>query len=480
MIGHPIFIQHGHNKVEYRIPDTNYRLDGYCAESNTAYEFYGCLWHGCRSCFSTNRRNTKLPRTKESVEELFAKTLKKQEHIKSIGMNLKYIWEHEFTELLQTNDTARTFVESLDIQDRLNPRDSFYGGRTNAIKLRKDVEGDQRIRYVDFTSLYPFINKYGLSPVGHPHILTSDLENIKLNDIFGIVQCKILPPRKLYFPVLPIKCNGKLTFALYQGTCVCRDEDRMLLGTWCSPEVSKAVEMGYKIVKIYEIYHWSDTTQYDPTTKTGGLFAEYINLFLRIKQESSDWPDWVKTQDDRTRYMQLYLNHEGVKLRSDSICKNNVLRSLAKLLLNSMWGKWGQNLNMPQTVYFHEREADKFFRCISDPQKNIKDFYIVSDDTIQVSYEAKDDFVPENYQTNVFLATFTTCHARLKLYEVLEQLQERVLYHDTDSIIYISDPGDPEPALGDYLGELTDELDPGSWITSFVAGGPKQYAYKTC
>ena len=60
----------------------------------------------------------------------------------------------------------------------------------------------------------------------------------------------------------------------------------------------------------------------------------------------------------------------------------------------------------------------------------------------------------------------------------LDLLQERVLYYDTDSVIYVHEPGKPEPPLGDYLGDLTDELD-GDYITTFISGGPKNYAYVT-
>ena len=71
---------------------------------------------------------------------------------------------------------------------------------------------------------------------------------------------------------------------------------------------------------------------------------------------------------------------------------------------------------------------------------------------------------------NVVIAAFTTCHARLRLYNVLDRLQERVLYFDTDSIIYVSKPGEWEPPTGDYLGDLTDEIDPkdGQYIASFL------------
>ena len=61
---------------------------------------------------------------------------------------------------------------------------------------------------------------------------------------------------------------------------------------------------------------------------------------------------------------------------------------------------------------------------------------------------------------------------------MLDQLQERVLYYDTDSVIFVSKPDEPEPPLGPYLGQLTNELKEGH-ITTFISGGPKNYCYKT-
>lgn len=78
-----------------------------------------------------------------------------------------------------------------------------------------------------------------------------------------------------------------------------------------------------------------------------------------------------------------------------------------------------------------------------------------------------------------FLASFTTCWARPKLYELLHLLQTRVLYSDTDSVIYTQKEGEIEPPIGDYLGELTNELKKDDWITEFVCNGPKKYAYRT-
>lgn len=48
--------------------------------------------------------------------------------------------------------------------------------------------------------------------------------------------------------------------------------------------------------------------------------------------------------------------------------------------------------------------------------------------------------------------------------------------------MYISRQGEPDPPLGDYLGDLTDELSgeygERSYITKFGSGGPKNYGYE--
>ena len=94
---------------------------------------------------------------------------------------------------------------------------------------------------------------------------------------------------------------------------------------------------------------------------------------------------------------------------------------------------------------------------------------------MEIRYEYGDKFVQPDPKTNVIIAAFTTAYARLQLYDELDILQERVLYYDTDSVIYLSQP---EPRLGNYIGDLTDELG-GEHITVFASGGPKNYCYKT-
>ena len=40
----------------------------------------------------------------------------------------------------------------------------------------------------------------------------------------------------------------------------------------------------------------------------------------------------------------------------------------------------------------------------------------------------------------------------------MNQLGSRVMYHDTDSVIYSSYPGQWKPPTGKYLGDLANEL----------------------
>ena len=51
-------------------------------------------------------------------------------------------------------------------------------------------------------------------------------------------------------------------------------------------EILEALKLGYKIVKIFEVWHYTDIEKYDKITKSGGLFTDYVNTFLKIKQEA--------------------------------------------------------------------------------------------------------------------------------------------------------------------------------------------------
>ena len=95
----------------------------------------------------------------------------------------------------------------------LEPRDAFYGGRTEALTL---FQKDQDMAYVDVTSLYPYINKTGTIPIGHPEIVT---EVYRYTTVRRTHQMQNPSTRGLYISVLPVKMNNKLLLTLCR-TCI--------------------------------------------------------------------------------------------------------------------------------------------------------------------------------------------------------------------------------------------------------------------
>ena len=83
-------------------------------------------------------------------------------------------WESKFKQELTTNPVMNPFVESLKFYTRLEPRQAFFGGHTNAVCPHKEVNNNVKIHYVNFTSLYSWTNKYCEIPNKHPDILTSE------------------------------------------------------------------------------------------------------------------------------------------------------------------------------------------------------------------------------------------------------------------------------------------------------------------
>ena len=61
---------------------------------------------------------------------------------------------------------------------------------------------------------------------------------------------------------------------------------------------------------------------FDKFSNSGGLFAEYINMFLKLKQESSGYTSWVQSEADKDRYIEEYRRAEGIALDKASISEN--------------------------------------------------------------------------------------------------------------------------------------------------------------
>ena len=236
-----------------------------------------------------------------------------------------------------------------------------------------------------------------------------------------------------------------------------------------SLELNLVLEMEYKVVKIHEVWHFSD--------KTERLFRGYIDMFFKKKQEASGWPGWCQTDQDIKKYLQEYKDKEGIELDCDVIEYNAGARTVWKQILNNLWGKMGQRPNRPKTKVVADPKY--YFELLTSGGVEVTNVNLVNDEVVEMFYTMKDSFVEATGNTNVVLAAFTTAQARFKLYRVMHALGRRVCYYDTDSIIYTVKEGEWEQSLGDHLGEFTNDLDGNDWIVVFVSAGPKNYAYKT-
>ncbi|CAM5130676.1 unnamed protein product [Natator depressus] len=345
-----------------------YFLDGYANIDgvHTAFEFNGCFFHGCVACHCEKAQNPMMGTT-FGEDSLGAR----------VGGDER------------NRQGACELFKPSPVPQPLMPRDALFGGRTNAIRLYYKPKPGEEIHYYDFTSLYPFVNKTKDYPIGHPDTVYDKFG--PLANYFGIAKVKVYPPRGLFFPLLPVRVGGKLMFPLcrtcaetvQRETCTHTDEERAILGTWCTVELNAAIAKGYVVAKIYEIWHFNE--------KSDKLFSEYIKLHLRQKQEASGYPSWCTDEDKQNKYVNDFYQKEGVLLRRHEIRLNPAKRQIAKLFLNSLWGKFGQRTNLPNTSIV--RDPDELFQYLFSPNYEVSSCEFIDDETACVSWKhAKDRY----------------------------------------------------------------------------------------
>ena len=123
----------------------------------------------------------------------------------SPGYNVVEIWECDVNRELNNDEDMKYYFDHYHIADPLEPRHALYGGRTNAAKLYHLCQGDEQIRYVDFTSLYPHVNRSKTVPTGHPEIITW------VDQMHGITTSRFIPSRS------SVSCSRQVDVRLVQN-----------------------------------------------------------------------------------------------------------------------------------------------------------------------------------------------------------------------------------------------------------------------
>lgn len=475
-------------RYEVKIKNTNYIVDGFDEESNTIFEFLGCFYHG-HKCLS-NRMYQCSKNPTDTLENRFKTTMQRIKKLRNMGYNINFIWECKFRKILKSHPDLKIFLENHSeiINSGFDLRSAVYGGRTEVFRLYYKARPGDKMYYYDFTSLYPWANKYTKYFVGHPKIIRNFTFPDEILTYDGVVRCRILPPRKLYLPCLPYRCNNRLTFPLcamctleksYLDNCTHSDDERSLLGYWSLDEIRLAVQHGYKILEVQELWSY-DAIQYDRNSGERGLFADYVDNFLKIKQESSGWPEDCDTEESKDQYLQKYFENEGITLDRRNISENKGLRSLSKLMLNSLWGKFIQRENLKKiTICSSQAELISF---VSNKEIEVHQLYLCGQNKIFVSWSYLAECTPPSHHISIGVGICTTTNARIALYKALATVGKNALYCDTDSIIFLVPAGQENPLkTGSFLGELTDELSSygqGAYIDEYVSTGPKSYGIR--
>ena len=173
-----------------------------------------------------------------------------------------------------------------------------------------------------------------------------------------------------------------------QNECKHTDAERAFIGTWTTDEVNKAIDKSYKVLRTYEVWHFDKSTDV--------LFKGYIRNFMKIKLESSNYD--FKTKVEEANFKARIKDSLDIDIEKFEF--NAGLRSIAKLCLNSLWGKFGQRSNMSQTKYV--TEVSEFYEILLDEKLDNKNFQFINDDMVQMTYNLKDQFVDNSKNTNVY------------------------------------------------------------------------------
>ncbi|KAL3099811.1 hypothetical protein niasHT_028589 [Heterodera trifolii] len=433
-----VFIQHAGNGREKVMK--NFKLDGWIEERNKCIEVLGCFWHGCERCYDPNDKLVD-GRTCRELNESTQDRLTQLREPDELGhcIEVEEIWECEINSMLTDHRNAemRDFFDDLgNERGPIDPRAAYCGGRTGPLKLFSEPAEGEKICVYDIVSLYPWVNYDAEYPVGIPKIIYPSVEQIVIDwrssaDLVyrGLYRVRVIPPRGLSIPILPVKLDERLLFSCCHrcagkfralGTrrhhkCTHSDEQRAYTGTYTHIELGRALDSGYRVDRFWRAWHyeeWSDQ-----------IFKDYVRLMIKLKVESSGFPDGVHTEVHKQMF------------------------------------------------------ADEYLRRYNE----ISAIIPLTDDVIRVSYKQKKNFIDEHATSNIVLSLWTTSCARLKLLDYMNQVDRsesaELLYTDTDSVI-VKHRFDHVPIqTGEFMGQMSQEY-VGFAISSFVCGGAKQYALK--
>ena len=201
-------------------------------------------------------------------------------------------------------------------------------------------------------------------------------------------------------------------------------------GTYTSIELKKALELGYEITKIYVGYEYK---------KMNGLMRGYVKAVIKKKIENTKC-----YTEEEVEHINKYHASIGLDINVDyRNCSDNPgKRAICKLLLNSLWGKYGMRTNLDQREFINDYNV--FVKKCIDKSIQKSRFDIINENCVELIYKSVEGTTVDAKYISEVTAVFTTSNARLRLYNLLSWFHpSQVIYVDTDSIYAYIDYDNP-------------------------------------
>jgi len=303
-------------------------------------------------------------------------------------------------------------------------RTSYTGGAVD-MYIPRPPKGIKLFGY-DVNSLYPFVMKEYPMPTGKPIQFFGDIRKIDPK-AFGFFFCEIIAPDNLKHPIIQthVRVNkGIRTIAP--------------LGTWkdmiFSAEMDNATKFGYKF-KILWGY------KFEPKN----IFKGYIETLYKFR-----------------------INYP----------KSNPLNLIAKLLLNSLYGRFGMEDNFVDiTIFDNFNEFKKWFKVYNE---DVTEFEELGQKVIvKHRSEIKDRQTMlygnlETHNVSIAIASAITAYARIHMSQFKNNPNFNLYYSDTDSI-YIDKPLPQHMISNTILGKMKLEC----ILIDAIFLSPKMYYLET-
>jgi hypothetical protein len=279
--------------------------------------------------------------------------------------------------VFRANFMPENTIPQLTGEIAFNIRSGYTGGSVD-VYIPKPKKGELIYVY-DVNSLYPSQMASQLMPVGSPTYFIGNIRKINPN-AFGFFYCNIIAPDNLNHPILQTHVktsNGLRTIAP--------------LGTWSdmifSSEMDNAIKLGYK----FEIL-WGYTFQSDI------IFKDYVDFLYVLR---SKYP------------------------------KSNPMNFIAKILLNSLYGRFGMDDSFSSAQIIHKDYygdfKNKYFDKVLD-EVRLDDFYLIKLEG-EINEEA-------THNVSIAIAAAITAYARIHMSQFKNNPDFRLYYSDTDSAYF--------------------------------------------